>query len=129
MLELVLVAAGGLTAATVYHATDLLNVPLPLVALSWAVFQYLAAACVYKEVLYWGSYSLFVFQLISFHDKNPCLINECSTNTMFAYLTLGCIYLLWVSTDTRVKEKPKMVAPKKLDVKLKFGKPLKARWV
>ena len=106
MLRLVLeaTAATGYIVGSVYHASDVLSLPIPIVGLVWLLSFRCVPPYVPSLVFFWGTYSLLVYQLVSFHDLNACLLDECSTSKLYSYITLASTCLFWFTTRAQKKE-------------------------
>ena len=115
MLRLVLeaTAACGYTVGSLYHAMDILDLPIALIGLAWMIAVRFIPPVVPTMGLFWITYALLVYQLISFHDLNACLLEECQTSQVYSYIVLGSTALFWFSmrdknTKYQIKEQPKV---------------------
>ena len=79
------------------------------------------SACI---VPFWVVYAFLVYQLVSFHDYNACLLEECSTSAVYSYITLICTLIFWFTTSDKstvygFKAEPKPKEPKKPNIEIK----------
>ena len=107
-------AACGYIIGSLYHSSDLFELPLPMLGLAWLLAVRFMPPAVPSMALFWGTYALLVYQLISFHDFNACFLEECRTSEMYSYIAIASTGILWFSmsdkNSTKYEVKPK--APK-----------------
>lgn len=75
-----------------------------MVGLAWMMLESCLPPIVPRIVSFWVTYAFLVFQLVSFHDDNACLIEECSTSAVYSYMTLICTLILWFTTSDKSSE-------------------------
>lgn len=142
MLQLVLQAlvAASYTFAFVYHIHDITYIPLPFIGLVWVVSLRFVPSFVPQSAIFWVTYIILVYQLLTFHDLNACLLEECKTDMLYEYIMLFATVVLWLSMkDSGAKKavkKPKLKEvkvekPKQSvqPVRLKIGDPIQPKWV
>lgn len=153
MLQLVLQSfvAAAYAFVCVYHINDILYIPLPFVGLAWVISLRFIPAAVPQSALSWLTYIILVYQLLTFHDLDACLLDECTTDMVYEYIMLSGTAVLWFSMkDGTYKKKelnlesPNIKEPKnepniKLEtvqheynvqpVRLKMGGSLQHKWV
>jgi len=149
MLQLVLhsFVAAAYAFACVYHIGDILYIPLPFVGLAWVISLRFIPPAVPKSALSWITYIILVYQLLTFHDLNACLLEECETDILYEYIMLVGTAVLWLSAKDGTYEKKtmKLETPKinELEIKvkavthkqelqavrLKMGVSLQPKWV
>ena len=148
MLQLVLqaIVAASYAFAFVYHINDITSIPVPFVGLVWVVSLRFIPPLVPASALSWVTYLILVYQLLTFHDLNACLLEECKTDMLYEYIMLIGTAVLWLSMKDGIKKKksevkqPKPVEPKfKVQVveptpsvqpvRLKIGESLQPKWV
>lgn len=116
MLRLALetAAAGGYIIGSMYHSTDLFDIPIPMVGLAWLVAVRFMPPAVPSVGLFWVTYALLVYQLISFHDFNACFLEECKTSEMYSYIAVISTGVFWASMSDKnsAKYEIKPKAPK-----------------
>lgn len=145
------VALCGYVVASIYHWSDITSIPIPLVGLAWLIAVRCIPPAVDPAALFWVTYGLLVYQLISFHDLNACLL-DCKTSKLFSYISIGSTAVFWFSMKEKstskyalkLKVEPKMepvekeILPFKIrinkskpsgPIRLKLGGSLQARWV
>ena len=112
MLRLVLeaTAACGYAIGFLYNVTNFFDLPVAFIGLAWMVTVRFIPHAVPAVVMFWITYALLVFQLISFHDFNACVLNECRTSELYSYIVLGSTGLFWFSM--RDKNNTKYEMPK-----------------
>ncbi len=133
--------------ACVYHISDILYIPLPFVGLAWVISLRFIPPAVPQSALSWVTYIILVYQLLTFHDLDACLLDECTTDMIYEYIMLSGTAVLWLSMkdgtykkkemkseNPKIKEpeiKVKAVAPKQElhVVRLKMGESLQPKWV
>jgi len=133
--------------ACVYHTSDILYVPLPFVGLAWVISLRFIPPAVPQSALSWVTYIILVYQLLTFHDLDACLLDECTTDMIYEYIMLCGTAVLWLSMKdgtykkkelnlespniTRPEIKVKAVTPKQeLNVlRLKMGESFQPKWV
>lgn len=145
----------GYVVASIYHWSDITSIPIPLVGLAWLIAVRCIPPAVDPAALFWVTYGLLVYQLISFHDHNGCFL-DCNTSELFSYISIGSTAVFWFSMKEKSTAKYALKAPKTPKVeppvpvekevfpalkirinkgkplgplKLKIGPPLQARWV
>ena len=141
MLRLALSYAvvAGYIVAGLFHATDILDIPLPFIGVVWWVAVRFSPRAVPHIALFWVTYTLLVYQLVSFHDLNGCLLSECKTEKIYSYIALASTALFWFIMEETPKNKPEKT-PKKLPIlkikpkkekpfRLNMGSSLQAKWV
>lgn len=149
MLQLVLqgFVAVAYALACVYHIRDILYIPLPFVGLAWVISLRFIPPAVPQSALLWITYIILVYQLLTFHDLDACLLDECKTDMIYEYIMLSGTAVLWLSMkdktyrkkemkleNPKIKEpeiKVKTVTPKQElhVVRLKMGESLQPKWV
>lgn len=121
------VAVVGFFIAFVYHFTDIPSLPIPFVGLLWL----LIARCLpVNPGPFWVTYILLIYQLISFHDLNACLLDKCSTTKVFSSIALASTVIFWVSMKTSPNKAPKVPKVKEVNIpRLRMGESIQPRWV
>lgn len=149
------VALCGYVVASIYHWSDITSIPVPFVGLAWILAVRCIPPAVDPAALFWITYGLLVYQLISFHDHNGCFL-ECNTSELFSYISIVSTAVFWFSMKEKSTAKYALKAPKTPKVeppvelvkkevlpfkirinktkpqgpmKLKLGSSLQARWV
>lgn len=116
MLRLVLetAAASGYIIGSLYHTSDLFDIPIPMIGLAWLVAVRFMPSAVPSVGLFWVTYALLVYQLISFHDFNACFLEECRTSEMYSYVAVASTGVFWASMSDKnsAKYEIKSKAPK-----------------
>lgn len=107
-------AASGFVIVGVHQIADFLKITLPAIGLLGVLVNRFTPVPDYA--MFWSTYALLVYHLISFHDHNTCLIEACHIDTIYAYILLGSTYVLWMSTGWKTK----VAAPVKKDPPLRF---------
>lgn len=149
MLQLVLqgFVAVAYAFACVYHINDILHIPLPFVGLVWTISLRYIPSAVPQSALSWVTYVILVYQLLTFHDLDACLLEECTTDMVYEYIMLSGTAVLWLSMKDKTykKKKTKLENPKIKEpeikvktvtpkqelhvVRLKMGQSLQPKWV
>lgn len=103
MLRLILevVAACGFVIGSLYHLTDVMKLPVPMVGLAWMIAVRFMPPHIPKIGLFWVSYALLVYQLIAFHDLDACILEECRTEELYSYIVLGSTGVFWFSMNDK----------------------------
>ena len=117
-LALQVVAIAGYIVAGIYHATDIFSIPIPVVGLAWLIAVRFAPSFVDPAGLFWVTYALLIYQLISFHDLDACFLEKCSTTDIYSYISLGSTGLFWISMAEKSPEKYELKAEVKAEVKV-----------
>ena len=91
------VALSGYVVASIYHWSDITSIPIPLVGLAWLIAVRFIPPSVDPAALFWVTYGLLVYQLISFHDLDACFLDECKTSKLFSYISIGSTAVFWFS--------------------------------
>ena len=94
-------AACGYIIGSLYHSTDLFDIPIPMVGLAWLVAVRFMPPAIPSMALFWGTYALLVYQLISFHDFNACFLEECRTSEMYSYIAIASTGVFWASMSDK----------------------------
>lgn len=132
--------------ACVYHVHDILSIPLPFVGLAWVISLRCIPPALPQSALSWVTYIILVYQLLTFHDLNACLLDECTTDMIYEYIMLSGTAVLWLSmkddtykkktikTDSPIMKEPEIkvnyVKPKHVQsVRLKIGESIQPKWV
>lgn len=125
MLQLVLQSfvAAAYAFACVYHIGDILYVPLPFVGLAWVISLRFIPPAVPKSALSWVTYIILVYQLLTFHDLNACILEECETDILYEYIMLVGTAVLWLSMKNTNKKEPNVSIPKEPEIKVKAVTP------
>ena len=120
MLRLVLetISLAGFVIASLYHSSDIMSVPIAFVGLAWVVAVRFIPPAVDPMMLFWVTYGLLLYQLVSFHDFNGCFLEECKTNELYSYIMLGSTGVFWGSMRETVSDEIKLKAPAKKVEKL-----------
>lgn len=129
------VALSGYVVASIYHWSDITSIPIPLVGLAWLIAVRFIPPSVDPAALFWITYGLLVYQLISFHDLDACFLDECKTSELFSYISIGSTAVFWFSMKEKSTAKYALKAPKtpvepKVELPVKLEKevlPLKIR--
>jgi len=150
MLRLVMesLAAGGYVAGSVYHWSDFLELPIPVLGLAWLVAVRCMPPAVPSTALFWVTYALLAYQLVSFHDLNACVLQKCHTSWAFSFITLVSTVVFWLSMSAKVKtvRPPEVKLPAKESfpalkinvrpklkpsgpIRLNMGESLQPKWV
>lgn len=110
------IAVGGYVAGALYHIYDVLELPIPLIGLAWVLAVRCMPPIVPSISLFWVTYALLVYQLISFHDFNACLLEECHTDQVYSYIAVVSTGVFWFSlkdkNSTKYDIKPSPKQPK-----------------
>ena len=122
------VAAGGYVAGSLYHWSDFLNLPIPVAGLAWVIALHFMPPAVPQDALFWVTYALLVYQLVSIHDFNACFLDECHTSRAFVYLGVASTCVLWLSMGVKhinneiisKKKLPKVEPPENMFPALKI---------
>ena len=148
------VALCGYVVASIYHWSDITSIPIPFVGLAWLILVRCIPPSVDPAALFWVTYGLLVYQLISFHDHNGCFL-DCNTSELFSYISIVSTAVFWFSMKEKstgkytLKAQPqpkveppvpvkKEVLPFKIrinktkpqgSIKLKMGSSFQPRWV
>ena len=103
MLRLVLeaTAAVGYIICCIYHASDILDLPLPFIGLAWVLAVRFKPSFVPSIVFFWVTYSFIVYQLISIHDLNACVLEDCHTSKVYSCIAVGSTCLFWFSMSDK----------------------------
>lgn len=115
MLRLIIqaISACGFLVGFLYHIRDFVKLPVPMVGLAWILLESCLPPIVPPIVPFWVNYIFLVYQLVSFHEYNACLLEECSTSTVYSYITLICTLIFWFTTsDKSTVYTPKDVEPR-----------------
>ena len=81
-----------------------------------------------KSALSWITYIILVYQLLTFHDLNACLLEECETDILYEYIMLSATAVLWLSMkNTSKKKEPEVSIQKEPQIKLEMAKPTKIK--
>ena len=125
MLRLILqaICACGYLIGFLYHITDFLKLPVPMVGLAWMMLESCLPPIVPRIVSFWVVYAFLVYQLVSFHDYNACLLEECSTSAVYSYITLICTLIFWFTTSDKSSEYELKAKPKLKDPKIEIKDP------
>jgi len=144
------IAAVGYVIASVYHLTDITNLPIPVVGLAWLIAVRFIPAVVDPIGLFWVTYAFLTYQLISFHDLNACLLDACATTDVFSGISLASTVIFWLTMkDTSqhgLKVEPPVIRTEKKTfpelkirinsvktrpgpIRLNMGDSLQPRWV
>lgn len=94
-----------------------------MVGLVWMMLYSCLPPIVPRIVSFWINYVFLVYQLVSFHDYNACLLEECSTNAVFSYVVLVCTFAFWFTTGDNPVEYKLKVPKVELKVDPKVEKP------
>lgn len=134
MLRLIVecIALAGYLVAGGYHIKDLANVPIPLVGVSWVVAFRLIPPIVPNIALFWVTYALFVYQLISFHDLDACFLDKCETTIVYNCIMVASTAILWFSMRESSPKKSEIKTVKKMTPKparLVIGDTYQPKWV
>ena len=139
--------AASYTFAFVYHIKDITYIPLPFIGLVWVVSLRFIPSFVPQSALFWVTYLILVYQLLTFHDLNACLLEECRTDMLYEYVMLVATAVLWLSMkDSDLKKtekkpklkepevkvevlKPKQIVQSAQPVRLKMGDSIQPKWV
>jgi len=115
MLRLVMetISIVGFIIASLYHSSDILSIPIAFVGLAWVVAVRYIPHSVDPVMLFWVTYGLLLYQLVSFHDFNGCFLEECKTNEMYSYIMLGSTAVFWFQMRESVPDKIKLKEPTK----------------
>ena len=107
-------AAGGYIIGSMYHASDLFDLPIPMIGLAWLVAVRFMPPAVPSVGLFWVTYAILVYQLISFHDFNGCFLEECRTSEIYSYITVASTGVFWASMSDKnsAKYEIRLKAPK-----------------
>lgn len=130
-----------------------------MVALAWILLESCLPPIVPRIVPFWVNYAFLVYQLVSFHDYNACLLEECSTSAVYSHITLICTLIFWFTTsdksteytpkekiETKPEIQPKVeavvereifpalkirvqAAKKNLPIRLNMGESIQPKWV
>ena len=113
MLQLVMeiISIVGFVIASLYHLSDIMSVPIAFVGLGWVVVSRFIPPVVDPMAMFWVTYGLLLYQLISFHDFNGCFLEECKTNEMYSYIMLGSTGVFWFSMRESAPSEFKSGAP------------------
>lgn len=113
MLRLIVqaVAACGFLIGFVYHITDFTKLPTPMVVLVWMMMDRCLPAFVPRIVSFWFAYVFLAYQLVSFHDYNACLLEECTTAAPYSYVTLVSTFMFWFTTTDTNPAKYRLQTP------------------
>lgn len=120
MLRLILeaTAAFGYMVGSVYHTPNLFQLPIPIIGLTWLVLVRFIPPFIPDVTLFWVTYALLVYQLVSFHDLNACLLDECETGKIYSYITVASTFLFWSTmsdsnaVEYAIKKEPEPEEPK-----------------
>lgn len=106
MLQLALqaIVSASYVFACVYHIKDIMYIPLPFVGLAWVISLRFAPPLVPKSALSWVTYAILVYQTLTFHDLDACLLEECKTDMLYEYVMLIGTAVLWLSMKETGKE-------------------------
>lgn len=120
MLRLIVqaICACGYLIGFLYHIADFIKLPIPIVGLAWILLESCLPPIVPRVVPFWVNYAFLVYQLVSFHDDNACLLEECSTSTVYSYMTLICTLILWFTTSDTSTDAPKEETKPEIQPKL-----------
>ena len=123
MLRLIIqaICACGYLTGFLYHITDFIKLPVPMVGLAWIMLESCLPPIVPPIFSFWVTYAFLVFQLVSFHDYNVCLLEECSTSAVYSYITLICTLIFWFTTSDKPSKYELKAEPKiepKIDPKI-----------
>ena len=118
-LALQIAAIAGYAVASVYHATDILSVPVPLVGAAWVVVVRFVPPAVDPVWLFWVTYALLIYQLISFHDLDACFLDECKTTELYSYIAIGSTSLFWFTMTDKSPTKYALKAEVKVELPVK----------
>ena len=107
MLRLVMetTAACGYAVASIYHSSDVTSIPIPFVGFAWLIAVRFIPPSVDPAALFWVTYGLLVYQLISFHDLDACFLDTCKTSELFSYISIGSTAVFWFSMKEKSKGK------------------------
>ena len=106
------VALSGYVVASIYHWSDITSIPIPFVGLAWLVAVRFIPPAVDPAALFWVTYGLLVYQLISFHDLDACFLDTCETSELFSYISIGSTAVFWFSMREKSTAKYALKAPK-----------------
>lgn len=118
-------ALSGYTVASIYHGSDITSIPIPFVGLAWLIAVRCIPPSVDPAALFWVTYGLLVYQLISFHDLDACFLDECKTSELFSYISIGSTAVFWFSMREKSTGKYTLKAEPKVEPKAPTLEPVK----